>query len=64
MLRWFQMLMPKEGRFFGLFARHAEAIVAGATNAWTTGSSAQTVTPAARLPSPCHATLPSIRTFP
>jgi uncharacterized protein len=30
MLRWFQMLMPKEGRFFGLFARHAEAIVAGA----------------------------------
>ena len=30
MLRWFQMLMPKEARFFGLFARHAEAIVAGA----------------------------------
>ena len=30
MLRWFQMLMPKEGRFFGLFARHAEAIVGGA----------------------------------
>jgi predicted phosphate transport protein (TIGR00153 family) len=30
MLRWFQMLMPKETRFFGLFARHAEAIVAGA----------------------------------
>jgi len=30
MLRWFQMLMPKEGRFFGLFARHAEAVVAGA----------------------------------
>ena len=23
MLRWFQMLMPKETRFFGLFARHA-----------------------------------------
>ena len=30
MLRWFQMLMPKETRFFGLFGRHAEAIVAGA----------------------------------
>ncbi len=30
MLRWFQALMPKEARFFGLFARHAEAIVAGA----------------------------------
>ena len=30
MLRWFQLLMPKEERFFGLFARHAEAIVAGA----------------------------------
>jgi predicted phosphate transport protein (TIGR00153 family) len=29
MLRWFQALMPKEGRFFGLFADHAEAIVAG-----------------------------------
>ena len=30
MLRWFQALMPKETRFFGLFAAHAEAIVAGA----------------------------------
>jgi predicted phosphate transport protein (TIGR00153 family) len=30
MLRWFQALMPKEARFFALFARHAEAIVAGA----------------------------------
>ena len=30
MLRWFQALMPKETRFFGLFAKHAEAIVAGA----------------------------------
>jgi predicted phosphate transport protein (TIGR00153 family) len=30
MLRWFQMIMPKEVRFFGLFARHAETIVAGA----------------------------------
>jgi hypothetical protein len=30
MLRWFQLLMPKEGRFFELFARHAEAVVAGA----------------------------------
>jgi predicted phosphate transport protein (TIGR00153 family) len=30
MLRWFHALMPKEVRFFGLFARHAEAIVAGA----------------------------------
>jgi uncharacterized protein len=30
MLRWFQLLMPKEGGFFDLFARHAESIVAGA----------------------------------
>ncbi len=30
MMRWFQVLMPKEVRFFGLFAQHAEAIVAGA----------------------------------
>ncbi len=30
MLRWFQMLMPKEVRFFGLFDRHAEAIIEGA----------------------------------
>jgi predicted phosphate transport protein (TIGR00153 family) len=31
MLRWFQALMPKEERFFDLFARHSEAVVAGAT---------------------------------
>ncbi len=30
MLGWFQALMPKEHRFFDLFARHAEIIVAGA----------------------------------
>ena len=30
MMRWFQALMPKEGRFFDLFARHAVAVVAGA----------------------------------
>lgn len=30
MLRWFHALMPREGRFFELFARHAQAIVAGA----------------------------------
>ena len=30
MLGWFQALMPKEARFFGMFARHAEAVVAGA----------------------------------
>jgi predicted phosphate transport protein (TIGR00153 family) len=30
MLGWFQALMPKEYRFFDLFARHAEIIVAGA----------------------------------
>jgi hypothetical protein len=30
MLRWFHALMPKEGRFFDLFARHSEAVVAGA----------------------------------
>ena len=30
MLRWFQALMPKEVRFFDLFAQHAKAIVAGA----------------------------------
>lgn len=30
MLGWFQALMPKEQRFFDLFERHAEIIVAGA----------------------------------
>src|ERR1700749_511171 len=30
MLRWFQALMPKEERFFELFAEHSRAVVAGA----------------------------------
>jgi predicted phosphate transport protein (TIGR00153 family) len=30
MLRWFHALMPKEERFFELFARHSQAILAGA----------------------------------
>jgi predicted phosphate transport protein (TIGR00153 family) len=30
MMRWFQALMPKEERFFELFARHSEAVLAGA----------------------------------
>ncbi len=30
MLQWFQALMPREGRFFELFNRHAETIVQGA----------------------------------
>lgn len=30
MLRWFQALMPKEGRFFDLFERHAATLCAGA----------------------------------
>ena len=30
MLGWFQALMPREGRFFDLFARHAETLSAGA----------------------------------
>ena len=30
MLKWFQALMPREDRFFALFNRHAETIVAGA----------------------------------
>ena len=30
MLGWFQALMPKEGRFFELFVRHAKIVVAGA----------------------------------
>ena len=30
MLRWFQALMPKEERFFELFARHSETLIAGA----------------------------------
>lgn len=30
MLSWFQALMPKEERFFDLFDRHAETLVAGA----------------------------------
>jgi hypothetical protein len=30
MLRWFQALMPKQGRFFELFEDHAATLVAGA----------------------------------
>lgn len=30
MLNWFHALMPKEERFFALFARHSEAVLAGA----------------------------------
>lgn len=30
MFRWFAALMPKEERFFDLFARHSETVVAGA----------------------------------
>ena len=30
MMRWFQALMPKEERFFDLFARHSQAVLAGA----------------------------------
>ena len=30
MLRWFHALMPKEERFFQLFAQHSVAVVAGA----------------------------------
>jgi uncharacterized protein Yka (UPF0111/DUF47 family) len=30
MLRWFHALMPKEDRFFHLFAEHSRAVVAGA----------------------------------
>ena len=30
MLRWFHALMPKDERFFELFARHSEAVLAGA----------------------------------
>jgi predicted phosphate transport protein (TIGR00153 family) len=30
MLRWFHALMPKEERFFELFARHSRAVLAGA----------------------------------
>jgi hypothetical protein len=29
MLRWFHALMPKEERFFELFAKHSEAVLAG-----------------------------------
>jgi predicted phosphate transport protein (TIGR00153 family) len=29
-MRWFQALMPREERFFSLFARHAETIIQGA----------------------------------
>ena len=30
MLSWFQAVMPKEGRFFDMFARHAQTLVDGA----------------------------------
>ena len=29
MMRWFHALMPKEERFFELFARHSDAVLAG-----------------------------------
>src|SRR3569832_1049374 len=29
MMRWFHALMPKEERFFDLFARHSDAVLAG-----------------------------------
>src|SRR6266576_5283867 len=29
-MRWFHALMPREERFFDLFARHSDAVVAGA----------------------------------
>jgi len=29
-MRWFHALMPREGRFFDLFARHSDIVVAGA----------------------------------
>jgi predicted phosphate transport protein (TIGR00153 family) len=31
MLQWFYKLLPREERFFDLFARHSEVVVAGAT---------------------------------
>lgn len=30
MMRWFQALLPREERFFDLFVRHSDAVVAGA----------------------------------
>ena len=30
MLGWFKAIMPKEERFFALFAQHAAIVVAGA----------------------------------
>src|SRR5215471_12486672 len=30
MLRWFRVFLPKEERFFDLFARHADTVVKGA----------------------------------
>ncbi len=30
MMRWFQALLPKEDRFFDLFAQHSQVVVAGA----------------------------------
>src|SRR5712691_1843737 len=30
MMRWFHALMPKEEKFFDLFARHSQAVLAGA----------------------------------
>src|SRR5262245_44965959 len=31
MLNWFQKILPREEKFFDLFARHSEVVVAGAT---------------------------------
>ena len=31
MLGWFRKLLPREERFFDLFARHSQAVVQGAT---------------------------------
>jgi len=30
MMHWFHALLPREERFFDLFARHSEAVAAGA----------------------------------
>jgi hypothetical protein len=30
MLQWFHALLPREERFFELFARHSDTVVAGA----------------------------------
>ena len=64
MLGWFQALMPREARFFDLFEKHAQTLVAGSRHlrAVLDGvdrafpRTAHTFPPKKKLLTPSHAT--------